>query len=154
MDSIKKKDFVNSLKYLLKETFEGSPETGSVYLDKGVGVFNSIENLSVEDASKSNGGANIAAHTEHLRYYIEVLGNFLEGNVQIADWSKSWAIQDVSEDEWTEIKTDLKSQFEKITESFNQKEDWSEDAMTEAIAIIVHSAYHLGAIRQIIKGQK
>ena len=81
MSSIRKEDFANSLIYLFKETFEGSPKEGSIYLDRGVGVLNSISSLTAEDASKSIGGANIAAHTEHLRYYLEVLTNFLKGTV-------------------------------------------------------------------------
>ena len=95
MESNDNKDFTNALNYLYKETFEGSPPKGSIYLDRGVGVFNTIANLDAEAASKSVAGANIAAHTEHLRYYLEVLSNFLQGIVQGADWNKTWQIKKV-----------------------------------------------------------
>lgn len=151
MDSIKKEDFSKSLNYLFKETFEGSPKEGSIYLDRGVGIFNTIADLDAESASKQIAGANIAAHTEHLRYYLEVLNNFLNGTAQVADWSKSWSITDVTKKEWKEIKDNLQNAYEKVTKTFETFDSWNDDSITEATAIIVHSAYHLGAIRQIIK---
>jgi hypothetical protein len=151
MKSINPEDFSKSLNYLFKETFEGSPKEGSVYLDKGVGVFNTIGNLSAEDASKSIAGANIAAHSEHIRYYLEVLNNFLKGTVQVADWSKSWNIKEVTDEEWEEIRENLAKQFREVAENFEKFAEWNNDAITEATAIVVHSAYHLGAIRQIAK---
>jgi hypothetical protein len=151
MDSNDKKHFPNALVYLFKETFEGSPPQGSVYLDKGVGIFSSIEDLSAENASQAVAGASIAAHTDHLRYYLDVLNNFVNGNVHIADWSRSWKIGEVGEEEWTAIKEKLHKSFETVGNTFSEKKEWGEDGMIEAIAMVAHTAYHLGAIRQIIK---
>ncbi len=151
MNSNDKRNFPNALAYLFTETFEGSPPQGSVYLDKGVGIFNSIEDLSAENASKSVAGANIASHADHLRYYLDVLNNFVTGNVHIADWSISWKIGTVDDDEWTAIKEKLRKSFETVRRTFSEKKEWNEDGMVEAMAMIVHSAYHLGAIRQIVK---
>lgn len=152
MSSINARDFSASLSYLFQETFEGSPPQGSIYLDKGIGVFNTIANLNGESASRSIAGANIAAHTEHLRYYLEVLNNFVNGTVQVADWNRSWQIKDVSDEEWQEIKKNLRAEYKIVSETIRTHDNWNQDTITEAIAIVVHTAYHLGAIRQIIKG--
>ncbi len=154
MEPIDARDFTNSLTYLFKETFEGSPKEGSIYLDKGVGVFNTIEGISAKDASNSIAGANIAAHTEHLRYYLEVLSNFLQGTVQVADWNRSWSIDKVTDDEWQATKNNLQIEYKAVLDLFKNHTNWNQDTITEATAIVVHTAYHLGSIRQIIKGQK
>lgn len=151
MNKIDNETFKNSLTYLFKETFEGSREEGSVYLDKGVGVFNAVEKLDADGASKAISGGSIAAHTEHLRYYLEVLNNFLNGRVQIADWSRSWNVKTVNTDEWNTIKNDLKDTFKAVNKSFEEKTEWNQDSISQAMAIVTHSAYHFGAIRQIAK---
>ena len=151
MDSIDRKEFAEALKYLFDETFAGSFEQGSVYLDSGVGIFHTIERLPADKASKSIAGANVAAQTDHLRYYLDVLNNFLNGRVQFADWNNSWRIKEVTEEEWTEIRNKLQKSFETVQQTFAEKEEWNKDGLVEAMAMIVHSAYHLGAIRQLIK---
>ncbi len=151
MDQIETKDFVNSLNYLFKETFEGSPPQGSIYLDKGIGVFNTIENLDAQTVSRAGSSTTIAAHVEHLRYYLDVLNNFMQGIVQAADWDKSWAKKEVSVEEWEDLKKNLHKSYEAVLEAYQKIEGWNEDKMTEAMAMIVHTAYHLGAIRQLAK---
>lgn len=151
MKKINGQDFVNSLNYLFKETFEGSPPAGSIYLDRGIGVFNTIENIDAASASKFVSTTTVASHVEHLRYYLEVLTNFMQGIVQIADWDKSWAKKEVSEDEWEELKNNLRTTYESVVTAYSGVESWDEDKMSEAMAIVVHTAYHLGAIRQIAK---
>ena len=152
--SIAPDNLIKSLEYLYRETFEGSPPEGSIYLDRGCGVFSSIENLSAQAASKEIAGNTIAAHTEHLRYYLEVLSNFLQGKVQGADWNKSWSKKSVSDDEWEKLKADLRKTYEMVGRVFPNVKEWGEDQITEAYAIVVHTAYHLGAIRQIAKSLK
>lgn len=151
MDQIETKHFVNSLNYLFKETFEGSPSQGSIYLDRGIGVFNSIENLDAAAVSSFVSTTTIAAHVEHLRYYLEVLSNFMQGIVQAADWDRSWAKKEVSDEEWETLKANLRSTYESVLEAYEKVENWDEDKISEAMAIVVHTAYHLGAIRQIAK---
>ncbi len=154
MKPIETKEFVNSLNYLFKETFEGSPPEGSIYLDKGIGVFNTIEAIDAFAASQAVSGSTIAAQIDHLRYYLEVLNNFLNGIVQTADWSRSWAIKEVSDDEWNKSKEDLRKTYNMVVKTFEKIEEWDEDKMSEAMAIVVHTAYHLGAIRQIAKNHR
>src|SRR5688572_18835195 len=118
MDQIETKHFVNSLNYLFKETFEGSPPQGSIYLDRGIGVFNSIENLDAAAVSSFVSTTTIAAHVEHLRYYLEVLSNFMQGIVQAADWDRSWSKKEVSAEEWETLKANLRATYESVLEAY------------------------------------
>ena len=50
---IQREDFLKDVLVILRETFEGSPEgQGSAYLDRGVGVFATLETLYAEQVSK------------------------------------------------------------------------------------------------------
>ncbi len=151
MELISAENYTKSITYLFKETFEGTPPQGGMYLDTGIGLFSSIDKLDEDKASKSIAGANIAAHIEHIRYYLEVINNFIDGTVQVADWSKSWNIKEVTEDEWKTIKEALQNEYESVLEAFENHKEWNEDTITQANAMLLHSSYHLGAIRQIIK---
>ena len=47
MKTIAKEDFTDKFFQLLKESFEGPPpQTGSAYLDKGAGLFQTLESRS------------------------------------------------------------------------------------------------------------
>lgn len=150
----KKNDFPLALNYLFKETFEGSPPNGSIYLDKGIGVFSTLAKLDAGMASTAICNSTIAAQTDHLRYYLDVLSIFLKGDMQIADWTKSWAIGEVSEKEWNKIRKDLRKTYLAVLKTFEQIDSWDEDKYSEAMAMVVHTAYHFGAIRQIAKAVK
>ena len=57
---IAKDDFLKDVLVILRETFEGSPTgQGSAYLDRGIGFFGTIENLSAEQVSNEINGITI-----------------------------------------------------------------------------------------------
>ena len=56
-----------------------------------------------------------------------------------------------NEEEWKEIKKNLRKTYTSVEKAFKSTKDWDEDKIAEAMAIVVHTAYHLGAIRQIVK---
>ncbi len=154
---INRNDFLDNISYLLRETFEGSPEgQGSAYLDRGVGVFATIEKISAETASRSIGEneASIAAHLEHARFYLIALVEFMNGRTEKVNWDESWLVKTVNESEWNFLKENVKRDYEKTAEAFQVIENWNDDNIGEAMAIVAHTAYHLGAIRQILKTVK
>ncbi len=150
-NSIKKDDFLKSILYLLRETFEGSPETGSAYLDKGIGVLNTIEKLSAPEVSREVAQMTIAAQTEHAKFYLDRLAEFMTGRTEKVNWEQSWLIETVNETEWNHLREGVRKSYKNVLQIFAQIEDWNEDRIGEAIGIIAHTAYHLGAIRQIVK---
>jgi hypothetical protein len=151
--SIAQKDFTNNLFTLLKEFFESPPTSGAACLDQKTGLFDTLETLTSAQVSRRvNDAPSIAAHCEHTRFYIDVLMGGLQGKEYgKIDWKESWLLQTVSEEEWQTLKDKLKGQYKELMgllESFNI---WDDYKVGDPMAILAHTAYHLGAIRQLIR---
>lgn len=154
MKTIVQENFTNSFFQLLKETFEGPPpETGSAYLDKGAGLFQTLEEVTAETASISSrpGAPTIAAHCEHARFYVVALYEFMRGATGKVDWKQSWLVQTVTPAEWDALKQNLQRAYTTVTGHLQTVETWGDDEVGDAMAILVHTAYHLGAIRQLVR---
>ena len=137
MSTISQKDFTDSLFQLLRETFEGPPAgVGSAYLDKGAGLFQTLDALSAADASRGPwpGASTVAAHCEHARFYVHALLDFMRGATEKVDWGRSWLVREVSADEWDGLRA---------------APAWRDEEVGDSMAILAHTAYHLGAIRQL-----
>lgn len=149
---IDKDDFLKSIAYLFRETFEGSPEgQGSAYLDRGVGVFHTLEKLSAEEVSREVNSMTIAAQTGHAKFYLDRLCEFLQGRTEKINWEDSWLIETVNEAEWNALREGVRKSYENALRCFAEIEDWNEMQIGMAMGMLAHTAYHLGAIRQISK---
>ncbi|MFZ1701702.1 MAG: hypothetical protein WBO10_12595 [Pyrinomonadaceae bacterium] len=151
-NSIARKQFVEAAAYLLRETFEGSPEgQPSAYLDRGVGIFITLNDLSAEAASKDVHGTTVAAHTEHAKFYLDRLCEYINGRKESVNWEDSWLIESVNGAEWDALRASARNSYEKALRCLAQDRVWSEMQVGMAMGLIAHSAYHLGAIRQMVK---
>ena len=152
-DQISISQFTGGVAYLLRETFEGSPEgQPSAFLDRGIGFFSTLSNLSADEASKEFKGTTIAAQTEHAKFYLDRLCEFINGRTERVNWEDSWLIETVNEAEWKALLESVKTSYENTLRCLVSVEDWTEDRTGMAIGMVAHTAYHLGAIRQIAKG--
>jgi hypothetical protein len=152
MDGISKQQFTASIAYLLRETFEGSPEgEASAYLDRGVGLFPTLDKLSAADVSAEFSGTTIAAQTEHAKFYLDRLCEFINGRTERVNWEDSWLIETVNDAEWDALRTTVRKSYENTLRCLASINDWTEDRTGMAIGMLAHTAYHLGAIRQIAK---
>ncbi|HEV3471482.1 MAG TPA: DinB family protein [Pyrinomonadaceae bacterium] len=154
MKTLNLEDFTGSFFQLLKESFEGPPaDRGSAYLDKGAGLFQTLDALTAEAASARprGGGPSVAAHCEHARFYVLALQDLMRGATGKIDWAQSWAVQAVSAAEWDGLKGELRRAYAALAEHLRSLETWGDEEVGDAMAILVHTAYHLGAIRQIVK---
>ncbi|MET0754117.1 MAG: DinB family protein, partial [Pyrinomonadaceae bacterium] len=132
--------------------FEGSPEgQGSAYLDRGIGIFNTLDKLSAEDVSREVSKTTIAAQTEHAKFYLDRLCEFMNGRTERVNWEQSWLIETVSAEEWDALREGARKSYEGVLRCFADIEDWSEDNVGMAMGMLAHTAYHLGAIRQLAK---
>ena len=151
-NTIAKDDFLKDVLYILRETFEGSSEgEGSAYLDRGIGVFATLETLSAQQVSEEINGTTIAAHTEHFKFYLDRLCEFIKGRTEPVNWEQSWLIDEVNDEEWDALRGAVRKAYENVLRTFAAVEQWNQDNIGDAVAIIAHTAYHLGAIRQIMK---
>jgi hypothetical protein len=146
------KEFKTSLLTIFEETFE---KVQGVYLDRGTSLFETLAGISAETASRpvSATCATLAAQVEHTRFYMDHLAAHMRGeNPPRADWGKIWnTVSSVTPEEWETIKSNLRTSYEQTTALFKSTETWAgEDEIGNAMAIMVHSAYHLGEIRQAL----
>lgn len=145
-------DFSSNLLGLFRETFEGTGGQGSHYIDgRGHGsLLETLETISSEQASRplKPSGATIAAHTAHTRYYLQTLKRFMHGeeNFQM-DWPGSWQPRQVERSQWENLKKSLVDEYEATMTALEAVPDWNDDAVSAALSMLAHSAYHLGAIR-------
>lgn len=152
--TIDSEDFVNNLLFFLTETFEGTPEFPTAYLDTNVSFFDACQAISAEQASTpiAKGGMTLAAHVEHTRFYIDLLLKHMQGRTtKDVDWDETWQQQTVSDDAWDALQSDLKTRYQAVKSHIEKLSTWNNTDIADALAIVVHSAYHLGAIRQIMK---
>lgn len=145
-------NFIESVAYLLRETFEGSPEgQPSAYLDRGVGFFNTLDQLSAEQVSREVSGTTIAAQTEHAKFYLDRLCEFISGRTERVNWEDSWLIETVNDSEWDALRATVRRSYEGVLKCLASTTDWDARKTGMAMGLIAHSAYHLGSIRQLAK---
>ena len=157
MKSVAQSRFTEISFQLLKETFEGPPATGgSAFLDKGGGLFQTVEQVTPQMASTEirPGGPTIAAHIEHVRFYVGVHYKLMRGSTDAIDWEQSWRTRTVNLAEWDDLRRELRRAYSSLIEHFRAVDSWGEDEISVAMAIIAHTAYHLGAVRQLIRTLK
>ncbi|MGH7782522.1 MAG: hypothetical protein ACREO5_01580 [Candidatus Binatia bacterium] len=154
-NSITATQFAESVAYLLRETFAGSPDgQPSAYLDRGVGLFSTLEGLSADEASHGIADMTIAAQTEHAKFYLDRLCEFINGRTASVNWDDSWLIETVNEPEWSALRAAVRNSYESTLKCLSEVDDWNDLKIGMAIGLIAHTAYHLGAIRQIAKSAK
>jgi len=148
---IRQEDFLSNLFSLLDETFDN---THGIYLDKDTSLFRTLETVSAEEASIPVGGkcASLAAQVAHVTFYLEVLERYVVYNDSTpADWGEIWrTIEKVTPAEWDELKARLNHAYCRIEKMFRENPVWNEDSIGGSLAIVVHTAYHLGEIRQAL----
>ena len=153
MTHIAQPQFAKDLLQLLKETFEGPEPTGpSAFLDKGTGLFQTLDDISAEVASAQArpDGSTIAAHTEHIRFYVAVHHKLMLGARDRINWNESWRIKTVSAAVWSDLRRDLRKAYSTVSDHLIALNSWSEDEFSVAMAVVAHTGYHLGAIRQLL----
>jgi enamine deaminase RidA (YjgF/YER057c/UK114 family) len=152
---IDRRHLIESVAYLLRETFEGSPEgQGSAYLDQGAGFFSTIDGVSADAASREFYGTSLVAQTEHAKFYLDRICEFINGRTEKVNWDDSWLIETVNPEEWDALRSTVKTTYENTLRCIAGVEEWNEQRVGEAISMIAHTAYHLGAIRQIAKATR
>lgn len=144
-------DINAALVELLRETFEGMVGNGTWYSDSepNSGIFGTLDRVSAADASRLVcGKSTLAAHAIHCIYYMDVVNDRIEK----VDWESSWTEQSVSEARWQEIKAEMRRAYGEVRERLASKADWDEkDELIGGIAAVTHAAFHLGAMRQMIR---
>jgi hypothetical protein len=146
--------FTEPLFALLEEAFE---KPRGMFLDSGTSLFETLERVSAAEASQrlAEGRPTIAAQVEHVRFYVDVLDRYMRGeNLGEIDWKEIWRRVDaVSPEEWRAMKTRLHASYKRTSSYARSQEAWDgKNEIGGALAIVVHTAYHLGQIRLSLLG--
>jgi len=149
---IQAEHFTNALYTLLDETFDN---VQGYFLDQGTSMFETLATISSEEASVPVGGkcATLAAQVKHVAFYLDVLEhNVRTQQYERQDWGKIWReTAAVTPEEWDALKTQLRESYDRIKKLIGDTTEWPSDwHIGGAIAAIVHTAYHLGEIRQAL----
>ena len=143
--------FTYTLFGLLTETFES---VYGIFLDKGTSLFETLDGISHKQASQATSGrcATLAAQVNHVRFYLDVLEEYmLETRTEQADWDSSWRVGAVTAEEWESLKARLRESYARVRSTMEGFDSWDNDSrLGGAVAIVVHTAHHLGEIRQML----
>lgn len=140
---------------LIEETFA---DVKGIYLDKGTSLVETLGTVSAEEASRpiTDGGTTIAGHAAHVRFYLDVLGKYMRNELKDRiDWKQSWLFNSVSESDWETLRQGVTDDYKDIQSRLAEIVDWNDEKrLGGALAIIAHTAYHLGAVRQMLRAIK
>lgn len=149
-------DITKTLTRLFTELTEGTHPKGGFILNTGdIGLLKSLDKLSAADASHSvDGGATIAAHTQHLRYGLSLMNEWgANGGNPFANakWDDAWKMSKVNDAQWQEIRNGLREEVTRWQQVLKTPREANDLELMGIVGSIAHLAYHLGAIRQINK---
>lgn len=151
MKTEKDKMITDEILLLFEETFK---KVEGFYLDKGTSIFESINELKSVEASEKIDGSNetIAGHIYHVIFYIIVLQEYItDVRTGKTDWSKSWVVSEVTNNEWQDLKEKLRYEYDKLRGFIESIEEWvNGDYFGGILSILTHCSYHLGALRQLL----
>jgi hypothetical protein len=152
--------FQNAVSKLLTEIFDGPPGEEAYILNPGdSGLLRQLETISAATASKQAipGKPTIAAHVNHVHFGMSLLTRWISGEENPwadADWNGTWKRNTVTDEEWRTLRDDLRRESDTWRRAVTTRTQWDDINAAGALSTIAHTAYHLGAIRQILAAAK
>ena len=117
-----------------------------------VGLLRSLDKVTARRASaRTSSGSSIASHVDHLRYGLSLMNRWSAGENPFddADWNASWSKPRVTDEEWAQLRQDLKDEAHRWLAALKKPREMTQSEMNSVVGSIAHFAYHIGAIRQI-----
>jgi len=137
---------------LLEEAID---QVHGAFLDEGTSLFETLATISADEASRpiSPRCATIAAQVKHVAYYLDVVEQYARGTLAgPVDWDDIWrTTAAVTPDEWAAIQAQLRESYQRARALVSEETHWDTDRkIGGAIALVAHTAYHLGEIRHAL----
>ena len=135
---------------IFEETFES---VHGIFLDRNTSLFETLAGIPADKASIPVGGkcATLGAQVAHVIFYLEVIEAYVDDrDIGKVDWGDIWRrVSVVSEQEWSGYQDTLKETYRRLRARFENLQEWDSDRpIGGALGAVVHTAYHLGEIRQ------
>jgi hypothetical protein len=89
----------------------------------------------------------------HITFYLEVIERYFVANdTSKADWGAIWqTVEQVTPEQWEAMQDELQRTYRRVSSALRDVSTWQSDPhLSSALAIVVHTAYHLGEIRQAL----
>jgi hypothetical protein len=148
--------FQRALCKLLNEIFDGPPGSAAYLLNPGdPGLLRQLESIDARAASARPmpGKTTIASHVDHVLYGFTLMNRWAAGEPNPfanADWEASWKRTTATEDQWRSLRDNLREQADHWRKHVASRTAWDDMSAAGALSSAAHTAYHLGAIRQIL----
>lgn len=146
----------DTLSLLFREAFEGKAEDKDYtwFVQGREGLFEALDQCDATVASERPGPtcSTIGAHFNHVRYALWLGNAYARGESPKGEWEASWAKQSFSPEEWSKLRADVRAEYDEMLRWYEANVDFSDpETLTGSVAQVAHMAYHLGAIRQLLK---
>ena len=141
---------------LLTEIFYGPPSGEAYVVNPGdPGLLRQLGTISAATASMQPipGKPCIASHVHHIYFGLSLLNRWFSGEENPfanSDFNESWRRTTVAEDEWNAMCESLRKEAEAWRRAVAARSTWDDTSAAAALSTIAHTAYHLGAIRQVL----
>jgi len=145
---------------LLTEIFEGPPTEECYVVNLGdPGLYRQLEMISAVTASAEpiRSKPSIAAHVHHVYFGLAILVRWASGEQNPwagADFNESWRRSRVTEEEWNALRENLRKEADAWRKAVSARAEWDDMSAAAALSTIAHTAYHLGALRQVLAAAK
>lgn len=148
-------ELAHNVTELFRELLEGMPVGQPTWVTSGGpdgGAYGTIADLDAVQASTPVAGSSVAAHTEHLRWALRLFNAYFGDEAPTVSWADSWLVFEVTEEEWRRLQAELRAAAEEALGYLAQREWWVDaQFMRGVLAAYGHTAYHVGALRQLRK---
>ena len=146
---------VNAALFELWDEILGQPSPGadSHVLDPAAGWAPSLAAIDAATASRriEPGGTSIAGQTAHASRALEYLEEVLEGHDPQVDWTSTFLPAEVDDHAWVRRRQRLFTVADRVAARLRGSPGWPHDQLLRVMSHLVHLAYHLGAVRQMLR---
>ncbi|HEX2864078.1 MAG TPA: hypothetical protein VHN99_05885 [Deinococcales bacterium] len=150
---------------LFRETFQGKAGDGSWFVEshENGGLIANLRRVTADQASRpsAGGGPSIAAHAAHVRWFLNLAARLSGANAQDINWSApenqwkfSWPVSTVDDAQWQGLIAGIEREAQAVEAGFTRPMLDSLPGLDETcgvLTVLPHAAYHLGAIRALIR---
>jgi hypothetical protein len=147
--------FQRALSNMLTEIFDGPPGQEAYLLNPGdPGLLRQLDAIDASAASRRPmpGKTTIA---DHVHFGLSILNRWAAGEANPwagADWNASWQRTTVTDQQWRTLRDGLRREADKWRKVVATRTNWDDLAAAAALSTAAHTAYHFGAIRQLVAG--
>jgi len=157
MNQINPEHFTKAFTSLLDETMD---HVQGFFLDPDTSLFTTLATITAEEASIPVSGkadtthpcATLAAQVKHVAFALDVVEKSVRDlSLPPVDWGEIWrTVSRVTPEEWAAMQAELRLNYDRILALIKDTPAWGEAEIAGAFALVAHTAYHLGEIRQAL----